>query len=107
MTLTIHSEEDGQRQLMITVEVAESRVKSAVKKEVNKLKRSVRIVRLRTLSVRLRRPSPSQVPLFYVMRTKGGRLLNKDGVQVVLLKTPRLSVPQGLNRRGGVHAVLC
>lgn len=43
MTLTIHTEEDEQRQLAVTIEVAESRVQDAMRRTVRKLARDVHV----------------------------------------------------------------
>lgn len=62
MTLTIHTEEDNQRQLQLTVEVSEERVEKAMRETARKLARDVRIPGFR----------PGKAP-YHVMVSRVGR----------------------------------
>ncbi len=74
MTLTIHKEEDEQRQLKITAEVAESRVQTEIDKFIRKLSREVHIPGFRR----------GKVPKNILVRRFGEETLRAEAVEEML-----------------------
>lgn len=71
MTLTIHKEEDEQRQLTLKVEVAESRVQQAMKETARKLAKDVRVPGFRQ----------GRAPYHVIMRRFGAEALRVEAVE--------------------------
>lgn len=74
MTLTIHKEEDEQRQLKVTVEVAESRVQNEIEQLMRRLVREVQIPGFRR----------GKVPKNILLRRFGGEALRAEAVEGML-----------------------
>jgi trigger factor len=76
VTLTIHTEEDSQRQVLLTVEVAEERVQKALQQKVRTLSREVHIPGFRK----------GKVPPQVLIRRIGGEALRAEVVEELLPK---------------------
>jgi trigger factor len=76
VTLTIHTEEDSQRQVLLTIEVAEERVQKALQQKVRTLSREVHIPGFRK----------GKVPPQVLIRRIGGEALRAEVVEELLPK---------------------
>jgi trigger factor len=74
VTLTIHTEEDAQRQVMVTVEVAEERVQEALQQKIRTLAREVHIPGFRK----------GKVPTHVLVRSLGGEALRAQVIEEML-----------------------
>jgi trigger factor len=74
VTLTIHTEEDAQRQVMVTVEVAEERVQKALLQKIRTLAREVHIPGFRK----------GKVPPQVLVRRLGGEALRVEVIEEML-----------------------
>jgi trigger factor len=76
VTLTIHTEEDSQRQVFVTVEVAEERVQKALQQKIRTLTREVHIPGFRK----------GKVPPQVLVRRVGGEALRVEVIEEMLPK---------------------
>lgn len=71
MTLTIHTQEDEQRQLLVTIEVPEDRVQTAMRQAARVIARRTRIPGFR----------PGKAPYGVILSLVGEEALREDGIQ--------------------------